>query len=109
MAPQANASVRCRRAFTAAGEELNHAIDRIRAINGTRRAAQHFDAINLSQWNALPSHTAAARLRVQTHAIQVHRRVLRIAAAQVDAGRAANTTVATYLQAGLAGQHISHT
>jgi len=40
--------------FTFAGEDLDHAGDRVRPVNGSGRAAQHLDAIDLRQRNRVP-------------------------------------------------------
>ena len=104
---QAHFDERRKTALTALGKELDHPAQRIRAIDGGGRAAQHFNAVNQRQRNGLPR-SAAGGLRIDPHAVDIDRREARFGAPQVHAGGSAGAAIAGNFNAGNALEHIGH-
>ena len=101
----ANADIGRKSALALAREQLDYAANGIRAIDRRRRAAQHFDTVDVRQRNLLP-HRTAGRLRVHAHTVDVNRREAPLSAAQKHVSRVANAAVARNLYARQTRQHI---
>ena len=107
VAAQADLGVGRGRAFALLGEELHHAADGVGAIDGGRRAAQHFDAVNLRQRDLLPRR-AAGGLRIDPHAVDIDGREAALRPAQENAGGAADAAAAGELHPRQACQQVGH-
>jgi hypothetical protein len=79
--------------FTAFGENLDHAAQRVRAINRASGTAQHFNAVNQCQRNTLPWR-ASGGLRVHPHAVYINSSETRLGAAQKHTGGGGGAAVA---------------
>jgi hypothetical protein len=76
------------RTGAATGDDLDHAADRIGAVQARRRSAQDLDALDLRQRDA-GEVDLAERRRADPHAIDQHQRAARADAAQQDRRRLA--------------------
>ena len=104
IAAEAQFCIRQRRAIHAlAGKNLHHTAHGVRAINGSSRASQHFNALNLCQRQRGPVGTALHLLAAITHTVHKHQRVLVVHAAQVHASGLAGAAIAVDLHAGHTG------
>ena len=104
---RAHSNVGGKSAFAFFGEDLHHARHGIRPIHRCRRAAHNFDALDLPQRNSLPRRTARG-LRIDPHAVDIHRRKARISPADIQAAGGAGAAVAHHFQPGLARQQIGY-
>ena len=99
----------CRKVLGAAAREhLDHAADRVGAVQARRRSAQHLDALDLVERNRL-ERRGPGRRRGETNAVDQHQRLRRIRAAQEHAGHRRRSAVLDDFGAGLPLQQLGET
>lgn len=93
-------------ALALAGQDLNHATNRIRAIHRTGWTTQHLHTLNSLQGHGLPRSTTRAALHIHPNPVDIHRRKFIAGTTQVHASGRARATVTHHLNPWQTREHI---